>query len=125
MQCWVKNKTYKIKSPFRGSDGKIKSVKFDSQDSFFDWFFLNNSLDDHSNITDDFRVSGCWNWLLDDPSANDFTEILQRIEGAKLGISPTRSNFDDSPAILVEQLLWANAELNKARAEWQEKKNIG
>ena len=124
-QCWVKGEVYKIRSPFRNSEGKIENKEFKTADEFWNWFFTSSAADPASDLFDDFRLAGCWNWLIDDKLAEKFNDILSRLTASKeLGISATGKCYDDSPANLVEQLLYANSELNKAQIRWQKSKNI-
>ena len=112
--CWIKQKTYQVRSPFRDGE-KLPMVSFETEDEFFNWFFVKSDNDPGSNYFDDFCLTGCWNWILFDPNTKEYNEILTKLTAAKdLGIHPTGCSFDDSPAICIEQLLVANSELGKA-----------
>ena len=102
-------------------NGRYETKEFKTEDQFWDWFFIANARDPSSHLFDDFRLSGCWNWIIDGKDSGEFNDTVQRLEASKLGILPTANSYDDSPAVLVEQLVYANNELSKARAEWQKK----
>ena len=120
-QCWIKDEIYTIKSPFEEDAHEIKSFK--TEDEFWNWFLVASASDPSSHLFDDFRITGCWNWLIDSKDSAEFNEIIMRLNAAEIGIPPVKENFDNAPAILVEQLLYARSELNRARTAWQEKKN--
>lgn len=123
-KCWEQGSEYRIRSPFRTKGGQIEVKKFHSVNEYWSWFLTASANDPASNIFDDFRLTGCWNWLLNDPDADQYNELLLRLSAAKeLHIPPTKECFDDAPASLVEQLLYTSSELNKAIEKWQQLKN--
>ena len=102
-------------------DGRYEKKEFKTEDQFWTWFFIANSRDPSSNLFDDFRLSGCWNWIIDGKDSGEFNDTIQRLEASKLGISPTSDSYDNSPAVLVEHLVYAHSELKKAEAKWLKK----
>lgn len=64
-----------------------------------------------------FRMTGCWNWLLDDPDLPKTEELFKRYEMAKeFGVKPA-DNFEDMPFLQMEGLLTINRELPAATRE--------
>lgn len=70
---------------------------------------------------DDFRLMGCWNWLLYADERGKFEELFYRYNAHKrLGIR-TKLSLEEFPATTLDELILIDNELEKAR--WQRQKS--
>ena len=123
----MKNKVYKIQTPFRDKKGEIETKKFNSPDEFWAYFFDRSDGSNSASLFFDFCLCGCWNWLMDDQFAQEWEELSERYTAAKeLRIPPVKGDYDSAPSRLLENLLQFSAELNRAQIQKMkdEKNNV-
>lgn len=119
-QCWVRDKIFKTDTPFRGENGEIIKKEFKSPDEFWAFFIEAVNRDDAVSDFDAFKYIGCWNWLVDDPNAEYFSELGKRLKAAEsLNIPAVKGDFDSSPSRLLDNLLTLSNELERAQIQWQ------
>lgn len=100
-------------------NGIYPVLQFDDPAGYFDRLFTDYAGEPTEVIFNDFRASGCWNWLLGWPEAEYFAEVIARFRASNLGIAPAR-DFDSSPARLLELLLVIDSERGAAaNAKWK------
>ena len=60
---------------------------------------------------------GCWNWLLDDPLAEQINELALRLETKEVTGIPAvaADSYDNAPSGLLENLITFSNELKKAQ----------